>query len=61
MQEEKPDFDAILSKARIHRAELARRMGVTPRQVSRWNSDAPKYVISYLELLIRLRELGHDE
>lgn len=61
MQAEKPDFDAMLDKAKIHRAELARRMGVTPRQVSRWNNDTPKYVVSYLELLIRLRELGHDE
>lgn len=36
-------------------------MGVTARQVSRWNNEVPKYVISYLELLIRLRELGYDE
>lgn len=61
MQEESQDFDILLSKARIHRAELARRMGVTARQVSRWNNEVPKYVISYLELLIRLRELGYDE
>lgn len=60
MQEEKLTLDAMLEKAGIHRADLARRMGVTPRQVSRWNTEMPKYVVSYLDLLIRLRELGHD-
>lgn len=61
MQAEKHPLEILLDQAGIHRAELARRMGVTPRQVSRWNVEIPKYVSAYLELLIKFKALGGEE
>lgn len=46
------DFSALLGRAGITKAELARRLGITPNAVSKWGASPPKYATAYLELLI---------
>lgn len=47
------DFEALLARAGITKAELARRLGLTPNAVSKWrHGKVPKYATAYLELLI---------
>jgi len=50
-------FVQILKRAGITKAELARRLGITPDAVSRWKDEAPQYAIAYLELLIEYNRL----
>lgn len=33
-------------------------MGVHPTTVSRWNGDAPKWAIAYLELLAKVKSIA---
>lgn len=49
------------------RAELARRLGLTPTTVSRWGNNPPQYAIAWLESEIRfqtlvraIKDLGRD-
>jgi len=45
-------LDLLLKRAGITKAELSRRLGITPNAVSKWNGVAPQYAIAYLELLV---------
>lgn len=51
------DFDAILKRAGITKAELARRIGLTANGVSKWGSNPPRYAVAYLELLVELNRV----
>lgn len=45
-------FKALLERAGITKAELGRRLGLSPRTVSAWGDSPPRYAVAYLELLI---------
>ena len=45
------EFAELLKRAGITKAELARRLGLTPNGVSKWGQNPPKYAVTYLELL----------
>jgi len=45
-------LQALLDRAGIRKAELARRLGLNPRSVSAWGDSPPGYAIAYLRLLI---------
>lgn len=45
-------FVELLARAGITKAELARRLGITPNAVTKWGESPPKYATTYLELLI---------
>lgn len=47
-------FDELLKRAGITKAELARKLGITPNTISTWKSEPPQYATAYLELLIAL-------
>lgn len=53
-----PTFEMRLKRTGLSRAELARRLGVSPRTVSAWKDSPPRYVISYLKLLIEYNKLA---
>lgn len=46
------NFVELLARAGINKAELARRLGLTPAGVSKWGNDPPRYAVAYLELLV---------
>lgn len=47
------DFEQLLQRAGITKAELARRLKLSRGTVSRWNQGVvPGYATAYLELLI---------
>lgn len=46
------DFAALLARAGITKAELARRFDMNPRTMSAWGSAPPQYAVAYLELLV---------
>lgn len=46
------DFVALLQRAGITKAELARRLGLTQGGISKWGDNPPRYAVAYLELLI---------
>lgn len=43
-------FTDFLKKTGITKAQLARELGVSARQVSKWQDNPPQYAIAYLEL-----------
>lgn len=45
-------LDSLLERAGITKAELSRRLGLTPNAVSKWKGYAPQYAVAYLELLV---------
>lgn len=45
-------METLLIAARMSKAELARRLGVTANTVTNWKIQCPQYVIAYLELFI---------
>jgi len=45
-------FDELLGRAGITKADLARKLKITPRTVSAWHETPPGYAVAYLELLI---------
>lgn len=52
------DFTALLARAGITKAELARRLGLNPRSVSQWGRNAPQYATAYLELLVQYNRIA---
>ena len=42
----------LLKRAGLTKAELARRLKITPQTVSNWKDAPPGYAVAYLELLI---------
>lgn len=46
------DFDALLERAGITKAKLARVLGLNPCTVSQWSDRPPQYAVAYLELRI---------
>ena len=50
-------FSQLLQRAGIHKAELARRLGLTAGAVSAWGEDPPRYAIAYLELLVEFNRV----
>ena len=51
MQDHTTTLNALLHDAHLTRAELSRLIGVSPRNISRWNSyGIPQYAIAYLQL-----------
>lgn len=51
-------FSELLKRAGITKAELGRRLGITPRSISRWGQSPPNYAIAYLRLLIEYNRLA---
>lgn len=51
------DFLELIGRAGLTKAELARRLGVTPNAVTKWGRSAPRYAVAYLVLLIELNRL----
>ena len=45
-------LSTLLERSGLRKAELARRLGVTPQTVTSWKGSAPKYAVAYLELWI---------
>ena len=52
LSEYEMDFKTLLVRAGITKAELARRLGITPTGVSKWGNACPAYARAYLELLV---------
>lgn len=50
-----PGLEDLLAKARMSKADLARRLGVTANTITNWKVMAPKYAIAYLEMFIELQ------
>ena len=48
---------ALLGRAGISKAELARRLGITANAVSKWRDSGPRYAVAYLELLIEFNRV----
>ena len=52
------DFKNLLQRAGITKAELARRLGLSPRGVSNWGNSPPGYAVAYLRLLIEYNRVA---
>jgi DNA-binding transcriptional regulator YiaG len=48
------NFSAMLVRAGLKKADLARALGVTPGTVSRWKETPPQTVLAYLRAVIEL-------
>jgi DNA-binding transcriptional regulator YiaG len=46
------NFEHLLERAGLTKAELARRLGLSANAVSKWGDVCPKYAEAYLFLLI---------
>lgn len=46
------EFEALLERAGVTKAELARRLGLQPNSVYNWKLGPPSYAAAYLKLLI---------
>ena len=53
-------FTDLLKKAGVNKAQLARRLGITPNAISAWKEKPPKYAVAYLELLVVHNKLVCD-
>lgn len=51
------EFKTLLKMAGLTKAELARRLDLTPRGISRWKNAPPGYAVAYLKLLIEYNRL----
>ena len=52
-------FRQLLAETGLSKAELARRMGIHPSSVSHWDTP-PKYAMTYLELLAKVKRLCRE-
>lgn len=52
------DFNSLLKRAGITKAELSRRLQINPRTVSAWGNEPPVYAIAYLELLVEYNRVA---
>lgn len=50
-------FKDLLRRAGITKAELARRLSLTPHGVSNWGDRPPGYAVAYLKLLIEFNRV----
>lgn len=50
-------FNELLNRAGITKADLARKLEVTPRTVSAWHETPPGYAVAYLELIIEFNRV----
>ena len=58
---ERSSFTELLAESGLSQAELARRMGVKPSSVTRWKTtEVPKYAVSYLRLLVKVKRLCRE-
>lgn len=46
------EFKQLLIRAGVNKSQLAARLGMTPRGISKWKDNPPGYAIAYLKLLI---------
>lgn len=46
------DFEKMLKSLNMARADVAKSLGLSPRSVSAWGDDPPRYATAYLELLV---------
>jgi len=46
------NFDDLLNRAGITKAELARKLSIQPKTISNWQGEPPGYATAYLNLLI---------
>lgn len=55
MQEFKHKLNELLFNAHMTRTKLANEFNISPRTISRWNTEGiPQYAIAYLELKAKL-------
>lgn len=52
------NFNELLARAGITKAELSRRFAINPRTVSAWGEEPPQYAIAYLKLLIEYNRVA---
>ncbi len=46
------NFEELLKRAGISKAELSRKLGLSKGTVSSWKASPPEYAVAYLKLLI---------
>lgn len=51
-------FEELLKRAGITKAELARKLGITPNTISTWKGEQPQYATAYLDLLIAFNRIA---
>ena len=50
-------FTDFLKKTETTKAQLARELGISARQVSKWQDNPPQYAIAYLKLKYENKKL----
>ncbi len=50
-------FTDALKSTGYSKAKVARELGVSPEQVSRWREEPPRYAMAYLEQIERNQEI----
>lgn len=51
-------LDKLLEDAKLTRAELSRKTGISQRQISNWNNNGvPRWAVAYLKLEVKYNKL----